>query len=173
MEGAGVASFAHVESNFLTGGEEQNTVTAKDYVTLLHRYTASHKISLEDGRTLPWIDENLNPDSGDWIARTRLANWGGCHFPADKGGYERGKDYNHSTFCDLVLEGLFGIRPEWDKLRITPLFPSTWEYALAEDIIVHGKTLEIRYNRKTGYDVIFNGEVKFHAPVPECCEMDY
>ena len=26
----------------------------------------------------------------------------------DKGGKERGKDYNHSTFCDLIINGLIG-----------------------------------------------------------------
>jgi len=28
----------------------------------------------------------------------------------DKGGVERGKDYNHSTFCDLIITGLVGLR---------------------------------------------------------------
>lgn len=48
-------------------------------------------------------DENLNPFTGDWIARTRLIQRG-------KKIPERGQDYNHSTFCDLVISGLVGLR---------------------------------------------------------------
>ena len=32
----------------------------------------------------------------------------GEEWPVDKGGKERGKDYNHSTFCDLIINGLIG-----------------------------------------------------------------
>ena len=50
--------------------------------------------------------------------------------PAKRGGYERGKDYNHSTFCDLVLDGLLGIRMEGDQLRADPILPASWDYFL-------------------------------------------
>ena len=47
---------------------------------------------------MPWIDENLNPSTGDWISRTRLKAWKNGTWDAGKGGVERGKDYNHSTY---------------------------------------------------------------------------
>ena len=31
-----------------------------------------------------------------------------------KGGVERGKDYNHSSFCNLIISGLMGVRPQED-----------------------------------------------------------
>ena len=51
---------------------------------------------------------------GDWISRTILERWKkekndkGEEWPENKGGKERGKDYNHSTFCDLIINGLIG-----------------------------------------------------------------
>ena len=78
----------------------------------------------EDGRVVPWIDENLNPQTGDWIARTRLKTWKNGTWDAGKGGEERGKDYNHSTFCDLVISGLVGLRPgPTTRSRSIPLVP--------------------------------------------------
>ena len=69
------------------------------------------------------MDENLNPFTGDWISRTRLKNWEGKGWSKDKGGVERGKDYNHSGFCDLVLSDLLGIKPSIDNfIEIRPLY---------------------------------------------------
>jgi hypothetical protein len=66
---------------------------------------------------VPWIDENLNPTNGDWIARTLLKQRG-SEIP------ERGKDYNHSTYCDLVISGLVGLRPRADDIvEVNPLVP--------------------------------------------------
>lgn len=160
-------------AELLSGGEKQDAVTPGDYSDLLHRYAASHVIRLEDGRVLPWIDENMDPDTGVWIARTRLRDWNGECFPAYKGGYERGKDYNHSVFCDCVLEGLFGIRPEWDALTVAPLFPASWDYARAEEVSVHGKSLTIRYEKESGYEVLLDGVVKFRSEKPEPCRIGY
>ena len=61
---------------------------------------------IENGNIVPWIDENLNPFTGDWISRTRLKTWENGTWSKGKGGVERGKDYNHSTFCDLIISGL-------------------------------------------------------------------
>ena len=40
-----------------------------DFFTLLKQYAAQHVIILEDGRTVPWIDENLDALTGEWLAR--------------------------------------------------------------------------------------------------------
>jgi len=70
-------------------------ITKKQYLEQLQTYSSSHRLG-----GLCWIDENLNPFTGDWISRTLLIQRGSV-IP------ERGKDYNHSTFCDLVISGLF------------------------------------------------------------------
>ena len=100
-------------------------VTKADYYTLLHQYAASHCITGEDGKQHMWIDEDMDPFTGDWIARTELKadNWN-----PRRGGRERGKDYNHSEFCDLVLSGLLGIRRENGQLSVSPIIPEDWDY---------------------------------------------
>lgn len=153
-------------ANLLTSGEQQDAVTKDDFGDLLHTYAASHQMTKENGQTVPWIDENLNPDTGDWISRTRLMNWNGIRFPQDKGGWERGKDYNHSTFCDVVLEGLFGIRPGENGIRIAPLFPAAWEYARLDGVIARGHKLSVSYARQEGYRVISDGQIVFTSAYP-------
>ncbi len=153
-------------ANLLVSGEKQDAITKDDYLMLLHQYAAAHKRTREDGVVIPWIDEDMNPDNGDWISRTRLSNWHGERFPKDKGGYERGKDYNHSTFCDLVLEGLFGVRPDADGIRFAPLFPAEWEYAQVDDLLIHGHNIGVNYEKGKGYCVYQDGEKVFENATP-------
>lgn len=84
-----------------------------------------------------WIDEDMDPFTGEWIARNTLESWG---FPKEKGGCERGKDYNHSVFCDLILSGLLGISEGADKtLSVIPDIPASWDYFYVENLHFHGK----------------------------------
>ena len=160
-------------ANLLATGEEQQNIHSIDYIMLLSQYAASHIRHLEHGGCVSWIDENLHPDTGDWISRTRLMNWGGERFPKSKGGYERGKDYNHSCFCDLVLEGLFGVRPDWEALSVTPLFPAEWPYAVLEDVSVHGQNLCVYYRKQEGYQVLLNGKIVYSAATPSPCRIPW
>jgi len=109
------------------------------------------EITTNDGRKLPWIDENLNPFTGDWILRTRLKTWQNGTWAKDKGGQERGKDYNHSTFCDLVISGLIGLNTSLsDTLTIDPLVPdNTRDYFCLDNVLYQGKILTILFD-KTG-----------------------
>jgi predicted GH43/DUF377 family glycosyl hydrolase len=145
---------------------QQNVVQREDYFNLLKIYTASHRRKLDDGRVVPWIDENLNPTNGDWLSRTRLKFWKNGAWDAGKGGEERGKDYNHSTYCDLVISGLIGLRPRADEtVEVNPLVPEgTWEYFCLDRIRYHGHGLTIlydktgeRYQRGTGLRVFADG----------------
>ena len=115
---------------------------------------------------MPWIDENLNPDTGDWISRTRLAVWKNGTWDPEKGGIERGKDYNHSTFCDLVISGLFGVQPKPGSVEIRPLLSGTeWSYACLDGISCCNRQLTImydrdgtRYGRGAGFHVFVDGK---------------
>jgi hypothetical protein len=121
----------------------------QDYFKLIRIYANSHQLKREDGKTVPWIDENLNPFTGDWISRTRLKTWDKGTWSAEKGGKERGKDYNHSTFCDLVISGLIGLRPQANNsIIVNPLLPAnTWDYFCLDNILYHGKTITILYDK--------------------------
>ncbi|GHU59629.1 hypothetical protein FACS189444_5280 [Spirochaetia bacterium] len=115
------------------------------FYRLLKQYASSHT---RESRY--WIDEVQHPDTGDWISRTRLKSWsdtGG--WDEGKGGVERGKDYNHSTFCDLVISGLFGLRPSDAVLTTRPLIPKDWKYAALYHIPFGGKRFSIQYGGET------------------------
>ncbi|MDR1815031.1 MAG: hypothetical protein LBR18_09335 [Tannerella sp.] len=135
----------------MLNNQRQNYISKQDYFDLLKIYARSHHLLKEDGTVVPWIDENLNPFTGDWIARTRLKTWQNGTWSAGKGGEERGKDYNHSTFCDLIITGLIGIRPEGsNQLTVNPLIPKgIWDYFCLDDVQYKGHKLTIIYD-KTG-----------------------
>jgi len=135
-------------ANLLNGGP-QDTISRQDYFDLLQIYTRAHRLKRDDGRVVPWIDENLNPFTGDWISRSRLKAWKNGTWDAGKGGKERGKDYNHSTYCDLVITGLIGLRPRTDAIvEVNPLVPEgTWDYFCLDRIRYHGYGLTILYDR--------------------------
>jgi hypothetical protein len=153
----------------LLNEQQQNFISSKDYFDLLKIFAKSHYLTGDDGVTVPWIDENLNPFTGDWIARTRLKTWENGTWSKGKGGVERGKDYNHSTFCDLVISGLIGIRPqEGSQLTVNPLVPAdTWDYFCMDNVIYKGHKLTVlydktgrKYNRGKGLRVFVDGVLK-------------
>lgn len=126
---------------------EQSYITSEDYYQFLLQYAQCQYIDREDGRRVPCIDENLDPDTGEWLARKILKESG---WRADKGGYERGKDYNHSMFCDLILSGLLGIgKDDKGKLAVQPLIPEQWDYFMVDNLYFRGKKYRIFYD-KTG-----------------------
>ena len=142
-------------------------VSKQDYFETLKTYTKSHRLKLEDGSIVPWIDENLNPQTGDWIARTRLKAWKNGTWDPGKGGVERGKDYNHSAYCDLIITGLIGLRPREDETVVAnPLFPSdVWDYFCLDGVPYHGKSLTVfydktgrRYGKGTGLRILADGK---------------
>ncbi len=137
-------------ANLLTN-YRQDFVHRGDYFDVLKIYTKSQHLKRADGRVLPWIDENLNPANGDWISRSRLKTWNAGTWDAGKGGEERGKDYNHSAYCDLIIKGLVGLRPRADEMiEVNPLLPTgTWDYFCLDQVRYHRRWLTILYD-KTG-----------------------
>ncbi len=139
-------------ANFLTNYSNNKTVSKSDYYDLLLQYAKQHKIKNEEGKTLNWIDENFNPFTGDWISRTRLKNWEGKGWSKEKGGVERGKDYNHSGFCDLIISDLIGIKPNINKsLEINPLIPIDWDWFAIENIHYQGKEIDLIWDKTGGH----------------------
>ncbi len=157
-------ALANVINNYAQG-----TVTKDDFFNQFTKYSNSHRKVLENGKIVPWIDENLNPYTGDWISRTRLEKWENGTWSAQKGGVERGKDYNHSTYCDILISDLIGLKPQLDhSVVINPLVPdNTWDWFCLDGIQYQGKTLTILYDRYgtkygkgTGFFVYVNGTLK-------------
>lgn len=119
-------------------------LTNEDYYGLLKQYAASHVFTKEDGTVVPFIDENMDPFTGRWLARDILEKMGWLE---KKGGFERGKDYNHSLFCDLVLSGLLGIAAKGDSFTVKPLIPDSWDYFKVENLWLRGKCFTITYDK--------------------------
>lgn len=128
--------------------DKQFPISAEDYVDLLHIYANSHKRITSDGKVIDWIDEDMSPIDGSWISRDFLKNLG---FPKKFGGYERGKDYNHSLFGDLILSGLMGISCENGELSVRPLIPESWDYFKVENLHFRGKRYTITFDRNGSY----------------------
>jgi len=119
----------------LLNNYSQDIVSKKDYFRILKLYTSSHYSHYGDGTPIIW--EWCHPDTGKWYARP----WSDSRC---------GKHYNHSGFCDLIITGLVGIRPqaETTKVVIHPLLPeSTWEYFCLDGVPYHGRTLTVLWDR--------------------------
>ncbi|WPU91601.1 glycoside hydrolase [Mucilaginibacter sabulilitoris] len=124
----------------------QSVITKTDYFKQMLIYAHAQRRTNDGGCVLPWIDEVINPYTGDWISRTILKERG---WQKNNGGAERGKDYNHSSFCDLVITGVIGLRPQRNNIvMINPLIPDrVWDWFCLDNISYHGKTLTIMFDR--------------------------
>jgi hypothetical protein len=129
----------------------QNVVTKENYLTELQTYAKSqHK----DGE--PYIGEYLDETTGKWL----------------RNDLERGRHYNHSTYCDLVINGLIGVRPQADNtLVVSPLIPpGQWDFFCLDRIAYHGQMISIiwdkdgrKYNQGAGLTVFADGKQVAHA----------
>ena len=160
-----ITAMANLLNNY-----DQKYVTKLNFFQALKTYAYSHRLKVENASTVvPWIDENQHPYTGDWISRTRLRKWINGTWSAEKGGKERGKDYNHSTFVDLVISGLIGLRPRVrDEVLISPLIPEgLWGYFALHNVEYHGRLLSIiwdatgeRFGLGKGLMVYVNGKLR-------------
>jgi hypothetical protein len=130
----------------LLNGPTQSYVSGKDYFTMLQTFVESQYY-----RGRPYIGEYLDEKTGYWL----------------KGDEERSRYYNHSTFNDLIITGLVGLRPRTDDLlEINPLVPANqWDWFCLDNVWYHGKTISIlwdkdgkHYKKGTGLSVFINGK---------------
>ncbi len=115
-------------------------ITAKDFCDGLKNYAYSQFIEI-DGEERPWIDEVQNPFTGDWISRTMLRDMGAPD-------WERGKDYNHSSFCDLIVSGLVGLRVDANGYKVQPLCKDSLEWFTLDGVVVKDKSLSIAWSNE-------------------------
>ncbi|WP_232495632.1 MGH1-like glycoside hydrolase domain-containing protein [Novosphingobium kaempferiae] len=121
-------------------------VSARDYFHALRTYARSQ---YRDGK--PYIGEYLDGETGLWLHKD----------------LERGRYYNHSTYCDLVINGLVGLRPEpGGRLVVQPQVPQgSWDWFCLDGVPFQGKLLTVlwdrdgsRYRRGAGLTVLADGE---------------
>ncbi len=154
----------------------QTIISKKDFLDQLRTYSDSHRRGAS--RTQPWIDENLHPDNGTWIAKSVL------EYKKQK-PENRGKDYNHSAFNDHIISDLIGVRSAMadtsnDELVIDPLLEqSTWDFFALDRVKYHGHMLTIiwdkdgtKYNLGRGFSVYIDGERKHNGTRLEKVTID-
>ena len=136
---------------------DNKTVTAEDFMQLLLTYAYSHR----DTDGTPWLDENMDGDTGIWLARELLRK------SEDYELKDRGRHYNHSTFIDLVMTGICGIRPSaGNHLTIRPLGTSLDSFS-AEDIHYHGHLLSVEWDKASGLRVTVDSEKEYFCRAEE------
>ncbi|GAB3164144.1 discoidin domain-containing protein [Amycolatopsis stemonae] len=114
-------------ANLLDEYPAQQSVSKEDYAAALATYA---RTQTKNGR--PYVAEAHDPDRDAWIYD----------------GRNHSEDYNHSTYTDLVLSGLIGLRPQsGDTLDVRPLTPSTWDHFAAENVPYHGHNVTVLWDR--------------------------
>ncbi|MEA5360795.1 LamG-like jellyroll fold domain-containing protein [Amycolatopsis sp., V23-08] len=114
-------------ANLLDDYPAQRTVSKEDYAAALATYA---RTQTKNGK--PYVAEAHDPDRDAWIYD----------------GQNHSEDYNHSTYTDLVLSGLIGLRPQTDDtLQVRPLTPSTWDHFAAENVPYHGHNVTVLWDR--------------------------
>ena len=115
-------------ANFLNSSANDNTDLREVFFRQLNLYAQSQHM-----RGKPYIGEYLDETTGYWLMGDR----------------ERSRYYNHSTFADIVITGLVGLRPQADgSIVVNPLVPAdNWDYFCLDGIRYHDKMLTIVWDR--------------------------
>lgn len=117
-------------SNLLTNYKNHGAMNAQVFYDELHKYANSHQMN---GKL--YLGEYQDEKNGEWL----------------KGDNPRSKFYNHSSFADLIINDLVGLKPRADNiLEIKPLIPEKkWDWFCLDNVFYHGKNLIILWD-KTG-----------------------
>lgn len=130
----------------LLNNYKQDVVVNSNYFDLLETYVESQYY-----RGRPYIGEYLDEKTGYWL----------------KGDEERSRYYNHSTFNDLIITGLVGLRPRADNIiEVNPLLPNDkWDWFCLDNVLYHGKIITIiwdkagaKYKKGKGLSIWINGK---------------
>ena len=132
--------------------ESDPVVTNESYFRHMELYVESMH-----HRGRPYIGEYLDEVTGYWL----------------KGDQERARYYNHSTFNDLVITGLMGLRPRADRtLEVNPLVPDQkWDWFCLDNLLYHGHIVTIvwdkhgdRYHLGKGLTILVDGKKVGNSP---------
>ena len=121
----------------------QEVFTYDDLYDAILTYANMHTITDAKG-THPFIDEVMHPFVCKWTVRESLER---LFQTQGTGIKDRGKDYNHSTFIDLVLRGILGIDPLADEVKIGEEVMKKWDYFRLENLTFKGKTYTVIYDK--------------------------
>ncbi len=135
----------------LLNNYDQDAITKEDYFTHMELYVES-----QYHRGRPYIGEYLDEVTGYWL----------------KGDQERSRYYNHSTFDDLMITGMIGLRPRSDdKIEVNPLVPENkWNWFCLDNLKYKNHILTIfwdkdgsKYKKGAGFHVLKDGKEILHS----------
>jgi len=116
-----ITAMANLLNNY-----NQTTVNNSNYIKLLRLYTQQH--ILPDGRIN--IVENYDPNEGGPLVYYYWSN-----------------HYNHSSYNNLIISGLCGIRPSaGDTLTVNPIVDSSIKYFCLSGVQYHGHDVTVLYD---------------------------
>ena len=133
-------------ANYLNEGTTVPGIDSSVFFKQMNLYAQSQHM-----RGKPYIGEYLDETTGYWLMGDR----------------ERSRYYNHSTFADLVITGLAGLRPQADgSIVVNPLIPAdNWDYFCLDGILYRGQLLTIiwdrdgqHYHQGQGLTLMVNGK---------------
>jgi len=126
----------------LLSSYRQTVLTNEDLYRFLLHYTQMH-YAMEDGKWINFIDEVMLPFDHVWYVREKAKT----SAKPLTGGNNRGRDYNHSTYIDLVLRGLCGIGMDsTGGLTVNPRIRGIWKWFRLDNLTVCKETYNILYD---------------------------
>ena len=121
-------------TSFVLGGLANvlDDYPAQSYVDRTTYYNQLRTFALTQYKNgVPYVAEGHDPDNNTWIYDNPTAS----------------VDYNHSSYTDLVINGLLGLRPQADNtLQIKPLVPTSWDHFALENVPYHGHNITVLYD---------------------------
>ena len=120
----------------------QNSVVYKAYANYLRDY--KKEVTSSDKQLL--MDYVVKLAAMHGTGEKNIGEW---YIPSDGKEFGGVKDYFHSTFPDIIISDLIGVKPKMDgTLTIEPLLPQdAWDFFYLGDLVVGGHTLDIVWNK--------------------------
>ncbi|WP_442795884.1 MGH1-like glycoside hydrolase domain-containing protein [Pelobium manganitolerans] len=134
-------------SNYINNYKNHDAMSADVFYKELHKYAMAH---VKQGNT--YIGEYQDEKTGQWLKGNKSA---------------RSRFYHHSSYVDLVISDLIGLKPQIDDtLLIQPLVPQNkWDWFCLDGVQYHGKTFTIiwdkdgkKYGKGKGFLVFQDGK---------------
>lgn len=120
----------------------QNSVVYKAYANYLRDYKKN--VSNADKQLLLDYVNKLAAMHGE--GEKNIGEW---YIPSDGKEFGGVKDYFHSTFADIIISDVIGLRPDYDgTISIEPLIPEeSWDFFYLGDLLIDGHTVDIVWNK--------------------------
>ncbi|WDF69062.1 glycoside hydrolase [Sphingobacterium oryzagri] len=134
-------------ANLLTDYRHKGGIDKADFLAEVKQYAKSQVM-----HDKPYIGEYQDEKNGYWL----------------KGDDPRSKFYNHSTFADVIIQDLIGVKPAGNNtLALKPLLPrGEWAYFALQELPYKGKIIDIfwdadgsRYGKGKGLTVYADGKL--------------